>query len=119
MDPLQAALTMSQSSFEETHQTKKGRALRTMDEVMNMPNDRAYFFHEDVPFPIELERQPYWFSRDLAGLYHPNPYHPPLDRVTVQTRWGQRTRRVLVETLPERFAHLPQYRSGLWSHVEM
>ncbi|MEM9238473.1 MAG: type IV secretory system conjugative DNA transfer family protein [Pseudomonadota bacterium] len=118
-DPLQAAITMSQSSFEETHQTKQGRPLRTMDEIMNMPNDRAYFFHEAVPFPIELERRPYWFSRDLAGLYHPNPYHPPLTQVNVQTLWGQRMRPVRVETVPERFAHLPQYRNGLWSHVEV
>lgn len=118
-DPLQAALTMAQSGFEETHRTKQSRALRTIDEVMTMPNDRAYFFHEDVPFPIELERQPYWVSQDLAGLYHPNPYHPPLDRVTVQTRWGQRTRSVITGPVPERFAHLPQYRGGTWSRVRM
>lgn len=118
-DPLHAALTMAQSGFEETHQTKQGRDLRTMDEIMNMPNDRAYFFHEDVPFPIELERRPYWFSRDLAGLYHPNPYHPPMDRMNVQTRWGQRMRPVIVEPVPARFAHLPQYRNGIWSHVKV
>ncbi|WP_195819426.1 type IV secretory system conjugative DNA transfer family protein [Roseobacter sp. MH60115] len=118
-DPLQAAFTMAQSGFEETHQTKQGRPLRTMDEAMNMPSDRAYFFHEDVPFPIELERSPYWQSRDLAGLYHPNPYHPPIDRVNVQTRWGQRMRRVITEPVPDYYAHLPQYRCGTWSYVEM
>lgn len=118
-DPMQAAFAVSQHNFEQTHQTKQRRDLQTPDEIMNMRNDRAYLFHEDVSYPIEIERRPYWLSRELAGLYHPNPYHPPLDRVTVQTRWGQRTRRVITERVPERFAYLPQYRHGMWSRVEM
>ncbi|EEE37843.1 hypothetical protein RKLH11_1681 [Rhodobacteraceae bacterium KLH11] len=118
-DPMQAAFAVSQHNFEQTHQTKQRRDLQTPDEIMNMRNDRAYLFHEDVSYPIEIERRPFWLSRELAGLYHPNPYFPPLDRVTVQTRWGQRTRRVITESVPERFAHLPQYRHGMWSRVEM
>ena len=89
------------------------------EEVMNLGSDRAVFLHEDVKYPILLDRKPYWTQRHLAGLYLPNSYHPPLDRVTVQTRWGQRTRRVITEQVPERFAHLPQYRDGVWSRVEM
>ncbi|MEP2640811.1 type IV secretory system conjugative DNA transfer family protein [Roseobacter sp.] len=65
-DPMQAAFTMSQHSFEEMHQTKQQRELRTPDEIRNMPNDRAFLFHEDVQFPIEAERRPYWRSRELA-----------------------------------------------------
>ncbi|MGJ8530137.1 type IV secretory system conjugative DNA transfer family protein [Maritalea sp.] len=117
-DPLQSALAAAHQSYETGHQSKQQRQLQTTDEVMNAQLDAAYFFHEDVPYPIPITRRPYWKSRHLAGLYHPNPAHPPLDRVTIQTRWGQRTRRVITEPVPDRFAHLPQYRDGTWSRVE-
>ena len=117
-DPLQAGLSMAHQSYEAVHQSKQQRAVRTIDEIMNMPSNKAYLFHEDVEYPIEIDRVPYMDRRDLAGLFHPNPMHPPLDRVTVQTRWGKRTRRVITEPVPQRFAHFPQYRAGLWSHVK-
>ncbi|MEM1427942.1 MAG: type IV secretory system conjugative DNA transfer family protein [Pseudomonadota bacterium] len=117
-DPIQASLALSQQAFEAEHQTKHQRMIRLPEEVMNAPSDRAYYIHEDVPFPIYLERQPYWEQRDLAGRYHPNPYHPPLDRVRVRTRWGMRWRNVITEPVPARYAHYPQYRSGMWSRVE-
>ncbi|MEM9972093.1 MAG: type IV secretory system conjugative DNA transfer family protein [Pseudomonadota bacterium] len=117
-DPIQASLALSQQGFEAEHQTKQHRQLRLPEEVMNTPSDRAYFFHEDVPYPIFLERQPYWEQRDLAGRFHPNPYHPPMDRVQVRTAWGMRSRDVVTEPVPERYAHYPQYRGGLWSRVE-
>lgn len=118
-DPFQAGFALAHQGFEQTHQTKQQRDLRTPDEIMNMPRDKAYLFHEDVPFPIELERRAYWTQRHLAGRYHPNPYHPPLDRVQVQTRWGERSRRVITEPVPKSFSHYPQYSSGLWSRVEV
>ncbi|AZV79061.1 hypothetical protein EBB79_15065 [Parasedimentitalea marina] len=118
-DPLQAGFALSHHSLAAEHQTKQHRQLRQPEEIINTPTDRAYLFHEDVPFPIELDRRPYWTDRALTGLYHPNPYHPPLDRVSVQTRWGQRTRRVITEPVPQRFAHLPQYRSDQWSRVKV
>lgn len=118
-DPLQAGFALSHHGFAAEHQTKQHRQLRQPEEIINTPTDRAYLFHEEVPFPIELERRPYWTDRTLAGLYHPNPYHPPLDRVSVQTRWGQRSRRVITGPVAQRFAHLPQYRSGLWSRVKV
>ncbi|MEM6914202.1 MAG: type IV secretory system conjugative DNA transfer family protein [Pseudomonadota bacterium] len=114
-DPLQAGMALAHQGFEMGYQTKQARPLQTPDELMNMPSDRAWLFHEDVPYPIEIERRPYW---DTPGLsFHPNPYHPPLDRVTVMTRWGRRTRRVITEPVPERFAHYPQYRHGMWSRI--
>jgi type IV secretion system protein VirD4 len=117
-DALQAGFALSHQGFEAEHQTKQQRRLRLPEEVMALPSDRAYYFHEDVPFPIELERRAYWTSRDLAGRFQANPYHPPFDQVSVQTRWGQRTRRVITEPVPTRFAHMPQYRGGMWSRVE-
>ncbi len=115
-DPLDAALQVAHQSFEAEHQTKQHRQLQKTDEVMNAPSDMAYFFHEDVPYSIPLTRKPYWEQRGLA--YHPNPYHLPLSSVQVQTFWGKRTRRVITEPVPKRFAHYPQYRSGTWSRVE-
>lgn len=117
-DILQASLGLAHHSFASGYKTEQHRQLVQPDEVMNMPGNRAIFFHEDVPYPIMLDRRRYWTSRDLAGLYHPNPYHPPLDQVTVQTRWGQRSCRVIKEPAPEHFAHYPQYRDGLWSFIE-
>lgn len=116
-DPLQAGLALSHHAFEQMHRAKIGCPLRMEDEIMNMPSDRAYFFHEDVPYPIELERRPYWTQAGLAGRFHPNPYHPPIDRVVVQTRWGTRTRHVLQEPVSPEFAHYPRYRDGYWSRV--
>lgn len=116
-DPLQAGFALVHNGFEEVHQTKQQRMLRTPDEIMNMPPGRAYLFHEDVEYPIELERRPYWQERRLAGRFHPNPYHPPIDRVSVRTFWGMRTRKVITEPVPQRYAHYPQYRNGLWSRV--
>ncbi len=117
-DPLQAGFALAQHGFEEVHQTKQQRMLRTPDEIMNMPPDRAYLFHEDVEYPIELERDPYWLQRKLAGRFHPNPYHPPIDSVRVRTFWGMRTRKVKTGPVPRRYAHYPQYRNGLWSRVK-
>ncbi|MEM7729679.1 MAG: type IV secretory system conjugative DNA transfer family protein [Pseudomonadota bacterium] len=117
-DPIQASLALSQQGFEAEHQTKQQRQLRLPEEVMNTPPDRAYLFHEDVPYPIYLERQPYWEQRDLAGRFHSNPYHPPLDRVQVRTRWGRRWRKVVTRPVEPEFAHLPQYRDGMRSRLE-
>ncbi len=117
-DPLQAGLAVAHQSFASKHQSKQQRQVATPDEIMNMPNTMAILFHEDVAYPIPVERRPYWTDPALAGHYHPNPFHPPLDAVFVQTRWGKRKRRVITEPVPECFAHMPQYRGGLWSRVE-
>lgn len=117
-DPLQVGFALSHQGFAAEHKSKQQRQLATPDEIMNMPNDQAVLFHEDVAYPIQIERRPYWTDRSLAGLYHPNPFPPPLDSVKVQTFWGQRTRRVVTEPVPAQYAHYPQYRSGVWSRVE-
>lgn len=118
-DPMQVGLAMAHQSYASQHQSKQQRQLMLPEEVMNMGADKAIFLHEDVPHPIMLDRRPYWTQRNLAGRFLPNPYHPPRDRVRIATRWGMRTRRVVTEPVPERFAHMPQYRGGLWTRVEM
>ncbi len=118
-DPLQAGLSIAHQNYAAEHQSTQQRQLMFADEVMNMGPQNAIFIHENVQHPIALEREPYFGQRALAGRFLPNPYHPPTDRVTVQTRWGKRTRRVITEPVPQRFAHFPQYRDGLWTRVEM
>lgn len=118
-DILQAGFAMSHHGYEAQHRSKQHRALQLPEEVMNMPGDRAYYFCEGVPHPILIERRPYFAQRSLAERFHPNPYHPPLDRVDVMTRWGKRTRRVVRKPVEPEFAHYPQYRDGFRSRVEM
>ncbi|MEL6646283.1 MAG: type IV secretory system conjugative DNA transfer family protein [Pseudomonadota bacterium] len=118
-DPVLVGLQLAQKSYETTHQSVVQRPLAMPEEIINMSNDAAIFLHEDVSYPIMLQRRPYWTQRNLAGRFLPNPYHPPLDRVSVMTRWGMRTRKVVTEPVPARFAHYPQYRDGTWTRVVM
>lgn len=118
-DPLQVGFALSHQDYAANHKSKQQRELRTLDEIMNMPSNKAYLFNENVEFPIELERRPYWEDRNCAGTFHPNPAYPPLDRVQVATWYGMRTRRIIKEPVPLRFAHLPQYRNGIWSRAEV
>ena len=82
------------------------------EEVLVTPPDRMFVFADGLPGAIYAERKPYWTQRRLAGRFHPNPFHPPHDWVRVATLLGRRWRPVITETVPEGFAHLPQYRSG-------
>jgi type IV secretion system protein VirD4 len=63
-------------------------------------------------------RNSYWTQREIAGQFMPNPYHPPVVSVTVQTWRGKRTQPVITESVPDQFAHLPQYAGGTWSYVK-
>jgi type IV secretion system protein VirD4 len=63
------------------------------------------------------ERAPYYEQAFMAGRYHPNPYHPPADRVRVKTRWGAVWRPVIHERVPQACAHYPQYADGYWSRI--
>lgn len=96
---------------------KQRRPLQTPDEILNLPRDRQVIFADHLPGAIYASRTPYWEQRFMAGRYHPNPYHPPADRVRVQGRFGATWRPVIVEKVPDHLAHYPQYRSGLWSRI--
>jgi type IV secretion system protein VirD4 len=39
-------------------------------------------------------------------------------RVRIQTRWGSQMVGAITEPVPDRLAHLPQYRSGMWSYIK-
>lgn len=117
-DPFQLATQLAQIRTETGHKRKQARQLRTADEVMRTDKDGMFLLCDDLPGPLYAQRAPYWQQRWMAGRYHPNPYHPPLDSVSVATRWGPRKRRIITEAVPNEYAHLPQYAGGLWSYVE-
>ena len=94
------------------------KLLRTPDEILNTPPDKAYVFADGLAHPIYADRKPYYDQRWMAGRYHPTPYPPPLDRVRVKLRFGHGTLPVVRERVPSRFSHFPQYRDGFWSHVK-
>lgn len=94
------------------------RMLMTADEVLGLPDDEAIVRVDGVAQPILAKRRPYWEQRELAGRFHPNPYHPPLDRVRDKGFFGHKSLRVIEELVPDEFAHYPQYRGGFWSKVK-
>ncbi len=115
-DPVSSILSMAQKRKETAHQAKQQRDLMTPDEVMRMPADKALLFADGLRHPAQIDRRPYWTEPGLN--FHPNPYHPPLDRVQLMTKRGPVERRIIRAPVPKRFEHYPQYRDGFWSCVE-
>ncbi|WP_299962291.1 type IV secretory system conjugative DNA transfer family protein [uncultured Roseobacter sp.] len=117
-DPFQIIQNIHQKSYETRHLSLQRRFLRNPDEILTTPQDRMYVFMDGLTGPIYAERQSYWLQRFMAGRYHPNPYHPPVSHVHVQTRWGQRMRKVVARNVPAEFADYPQYRNRQYSFIE-
>jgi type IV secretion system protein VirD4 len=117
-DPLQA-LTRSAHH----HQISKAKSLQKRDlidpaEVMSLPPGKLLIRSDRLPETILADRIAYFRNPAMAGLYLPNPFHPPLDRVQIATFWGQRWRNIITEPVPPQFAHLPQYSDGYWRRVD-
>lgn len=116
-NPVGAALELAHHARMASLPVIKGRPLRTPDELLGMPHDRQVIYTDGLSHPLWAERHAYYDQPSMAGRYHPNPHHPPLDRVRVRTARGTAWRPVIVEPVPRRFAHFPQYASGLWSRI--
>lgn len=119
-DPYEAMLGAVHHERLAQHRTKQARDVRTLDEVMNEKQGRAFVFMPGVlekPLLVQLRR--YWHRRDLAGRYLGDPFHSPPGRVEIATWRGQVHRSVITETVPDQYADWPQYRSsGQWSYVQ-
>lgn len=121
-DPITSMMAAAHQDRLAHHKNKMARDLRSVDEVINEKNDRAFVFLPGVlekPFYANVPR--YWRQRrDLAGLYlcdHFHPKHP--GKVQIATRWGPRTRAVISEDAPRAVRDWPQYRNtGQWSYVK-
>lgn len=118
-DPMRALNNMRSHRFGEQHRSKQARLLMTPDEILNMPEDRQIAFISGKNIrPLYACKASYFTRREFAGLYLPNPYHPPANRVRIATWWGPKMARVVTEQVPPAFEHLPQYTSGRWKYVE-
>jgi len=116
--PVETAHKLAHHRMAAENRSKQQRHLRTPDEVLKTPADKAYVFMDGVPLPIYVDRKPYYEQRYLAGRFHPNPYHPPLDKVRVKALFGHRWCKVIREAVPPAYADYPQYVDGTWSYVE-
>jgi type IV secretion system protein VirD4 len=116
-DPFMTGLGMRQQAYEEQHRTKQRRMLQTPDEVMNAKPGSQFIFADSVGKPILASRAPYYEQVFMAGRYHPNPYHPPANKVRVKTKLGHTMRNVKHKRVPKRYADYPQYAHGMWSCV--
>jgi len=117
-DFIAAGLNYAHNKQVSQMHAKQQRLLRTPDEVLNTPNDKFYMFTDLLPKSFIGDRRPYYEQRFMAGRYHPNPYHPPLDQVQVKTWFGKKWRAVITEPVPDQYAHYPQYKDGYWSYIE-
>ena len=118
-DPFEAAHEFAHFTRNAQERTKQARRLMTPDEILAMPEDRQILFisGKNLP-PVYAWKYPYYSRREMAGLYLPNPYHPPLDSVSVATRFGTKRVPVITEPVPSKYAAFPQYQNGTWSYVK-
>ncbi|MDI4665395.1 type IV secretory system conjugative DNA transfer family protein [Xanthobacter autotrophicus] len=118
-DPFKALLDAAHYGRAQEMRSQQARKLMTEDEILSLPENRQILFlsGKDLP-PILANKIPYFERREMAGLYLPNPYHPPRDRVRIATRFGSRWRQVVREPVPSEFSSFAQYRDGTWAYVE-
>lgn len=118
-DPFSAAFDAAHFARTEKLRTKQARKLMTEEEILSMPEDRQIIFisGKNLP-PIYAHKYPYFMRPEMAGLYLPNPYHPPSDAVRIASRWGTKTARVIREPVPRKFESFPQFQDGTLAYVE-
>ncbi len=98
-------------------QNMQARRLMTADEILTQSAATQWIMMGNLK-PILAEKFPYYTRPEMIGYYLANPYHPPIDSVTIPSRRGPQRVRIITERVPTAFAHFPQYQSGYWSYVE-
>lgn len=118
-DPFQAALDYKVHKQGQLERSKQSRNLASPDEVLSTPDGHQYLFISGLDLnPVYAEKKPYYLERSMNGLHHPNPYHPPANKILLPTRWGKKWHQVITEPVPHQYAHYPQYSDGTWSYIE-
>ncbi len=116
-DPLQAGLELAHHRRMAGTPMVKERRVMNADELLGLAPDKMVLFADGLAHPVYADRYAYYDLPAMAGRYHPNPYHPPVSHVQVMTPRGPVWRPVIVEPVPSRFAHYPQYTNGTWSRI--
>ena len=112
-DPIYAAYDIHQNAQNFTHQEKQARPLLTPEEILNLPEDQQILMISGkTNTPILANKYPYYTRREMAGTYLNNPYHPPLDRVQVQGRFGPGMTRIKEGSPPWGKKNWPQFQKG-------
>jgi type IV secretion system protein VirD4 len=111
-DPFEAMMRARHQAGAAQHRSTQPRPLRTADEVLNTPLNKAYVFVDGLEHPIDADRTPYWRQRGMT-THVGDPYHPPIDETRFMIRWGERTRYVITEPAADYLTHLPQFKGGL------
>ena len=118
-DPLGAMYDYKHFDQAAQTKTKQARKLMTPDEVLAMPeNEQIVFISGKNLNPARFNKFPYYTRKEMAGLYLPNSYHPPLDTVQIKTSFGSRKLRVITEKTPKKLSQYPQYQLGIWQYIE-
>lgn len=119
-DPVKGGLALRALDYEMHHQRKQARSLLTPDEILAMPADKALVWASGYGVrPFAVDKLPYYTRCAYAGRFFPNPFHDrDMSRVLVRTRFGMRSRRVIVEAVPESYRDFPQYRNGEWAFID-
>lgn len=118
-DLMTAAMEAAHFSKAAQMKTKQQRKLMTEDEVLGLSGSKHILFISGrEPLAIRADRSPYFTRREFAGLYLPNPFHPPYESVQVAGRIFSKRLRVIREPAPQEFQSFAQYRDGDWAYVE-
>ncbi|WP_298921270.1 hypothetical protein [uncultured Roseobacter sp.] len=79
-----------QTLYETTHLSLQRRWLLHADEVMRMASGDMINMTDGLEGTIYAHHTAYFEDPNCAGLYLPTPYHPPIDKVQIATRFGQK-----------------------------
>lgn len=96
------------------------RELIMPDEILRLPGDHQIAFIGDHALPpLNARKRPYFLREALAGLFLPNPFHGPYDRVSVLYRGKAVSCPVRTSPAPDHLAALPQYQAGHVSTIDL
>jgi type IV secretion system protein VirD4 len=118
-DPFSAVFDAAHYGRASETRAKQARSLLSPDEVLSLPEDRQILFISGKNLkPVLAHKYPYFTRPEMAGLYLPNPYHPPADKVPIATRFGSKWADIIREKVPPSQSKFPQHQSGYRSYVK-
>lgn len=116
-DPIDSSIGMAHQARHAALYSKMPRSLLKPDEILRLSDDQFILQVTGRP-PILAKKYPYYEQKYMAGWFHPNPFHPPADRVFVGKGRRKRALRIRVGDVPRRLQAFPQFREGVYSYVK-